>query len=82
MKLVGILYRYYIMFRCYNHSYMKTVLFYVYYIFGWFTIILNLFSNFNKKKIVTKKMLTIIIPTLINCGIMKCLVLEYGRDVV
>ena len=38
-------------------------------IFGWFTIILNLCSI---KKIVTKKMLSIIIPTLINCGIMKC----------
>ena len=38
-------------------------LFSVYYIFGCFTRILNQFSI----KIVTKKMFTIIIPTVINC---------------
>ena len=36
----------------------------------------NLKSIFNKK-IVMKKMLTIIIPTLINCGIVKCGGCEY-----
>ena len=46
---ISILYRYYIIFRCWIHIWKQFSSKYVYYIFGWFTIILNLFSI--KKKI-------------------------------
>ena len=60
-------YRYYIIFRCWIHiwkqfSFMCII----------FSVVLHKILNLYSIKIVMKKNFTIIIPTVINCGIMKC----------
>ena len=69
---ISILYRYKLFIAAefiYENSFLLCVLH--------IRLVYNNFKSMFNKKIVTKKMLSIIIPTLINCGIMKCRGCEY-----
>ena len=69
---ISFLYRYYIIFRCWIFMYENSFLLWVL-DFRFFIRILNKFPI----KIVTKKIFTIMIPTVISCRIMKCGGCEY-----